>query len=169
MKLIAFLLLFCSQKLCVTINAQELPDDGSYSGFEEQNCFQCFKQYSDLDQYILNNKEVVRNLTEAFFKTGRSPSRFVKITYHFQSCEQISVNQSNDIMDIDNETINCTSLETKYVWSESILYLFGPKPLLWLTLFAVITPEASVTIELPCLCRNEEFYLTDRLTYLVSL
>ena len=164
MKLIAFLLLVSCQKLCI---AREVSDDGSYRGLEKQICCQCFKQYNDLDQYILNNKEVVRNLTEAFFKTGRNPSRFVKITYHFQSCEQMSKNQLNDI--VDNEIISCTSLETTYVWSESILYLFGPKPLLWLTLFTVITPEASVTIELPCLCRNEEFYLTDRLTYLVSL
>ena len=166
-QLMAFMLLLCSQNLCVT---QEFSDDAeSYSVSEERSCSQCFKQYSELDLYVLRNKELIRNFTETFFRTGKNPSRFVTITYNFQSCEQTSVrlNQSNDIM--ENETIHCTFQETTYVWSESILYLFGPKPLLWLTLFAVMTPEENAVIELPCLCGNEKFYLMDRLTYLVCV
>ena len=169
LRLIAFILLLCSQNLCI---AQEVSDDESYSpgysGSEEQYFFShCFKEYSQLDLYILKNKTLMRDFTETFFRTGKSPSRFVKITYHFQSCEMSRVDQSNKIM--DNGTINCAYQETTYVWSESMLYLFGPKPLLWLTLFAVITPEVDAVIELPRLCRNEEFYLMDRLTYLVSV
>ena len=55
-----------------------------------------------------------------------------------------------------------------YIWSVPPLYLLGPKPLFWCTLFAINVPETSVTIELPCLCADEYYELLSRLTYLVS-
>ena len=56
-----------------------------------------------------------------------------------------------------------------YVWSEAVLYIFGPKPLYWLTLFAVSIDEVDVTTELPCLCSNVYGDLLSRLTYLVCM
>ena len=49
------------------------------------------------------------------------------------------------------------------------LSMLGPKPLLWLTLFAVHVRESSITIQLPlCLCSEAYDELLSRLTYLVS-
>ena len=95
---------------------------------------------------------------------------FIHITYNAPI--RISSNQSNnttylDLDDVDTD-INCTDHRTVYVWSESPLYLLGPKQLFWSTLFAINVPETSVTIELPCLCGGVYFDLLSQLTYLVS-
>ena len=94
---------------------------------------------------------------------------------HYITCSApigILPNQSNGTTDLDLDDfvseINCTDQQAVYIWSESPLYLFGPKPLFWFTLFAINVPETSVTIELPCLCVDEYYELLSRLTYLVS-
>ena len=121
----------------------------------------CITQYSQLDSYVLKNESLLRILTETFFKTGGGASRFVKLTYNFQF--------SNSSNSSEDDTINCASRQTTYIWSTSALYLLGPRPLFWLTLFAVNIPEASATIDLPCFCTDAYTNLLDRLTYLVCL
>ena len=119
----------------------------------------CISQYSQLDLYIVNDKNLLRKLTETFFQTGSGASQFVKLTY--------SIRVADTWNDTEDDVVNCTNLQTTYIWSTSVLYLLGPRPLFWLTLFAVNVPEASVTIELPCFCTNDYNDLLDRLTYLV--
>ena len=158
MGLIALFLIVTHLSICHT---QELVED-DYSCDDTGNCSDvnnCIAQYSQLDSYIVNNKNLLRKLTEAFFRTGKGASQFVKLTYKFQVYDR--GNSTED------DVINCTSNQTTYVWSTSVLYLLGPDPLFWLTLFAVIVPEASVTIELPCFCTDSYNNLLDRLTYLV--
>ena len=69
----------------------------------------------------------------------------------------------------EDDSINCTNHQTTYIWSTSVLYLLGPGPLFWLTLFAVNVPEANTTIELPCFCTDSYADLLARLTYLVCV
>ena len=115
----------------------------------------------ELEAYVLNNKEIMRNLKETFYKTGKSPSEFVKIIYNFQVPNSSnSTNKENG-----NGIDGCVASTTTYIWSDSVLYLLGPKPLHWYTLFAVNVAEHSVFIDLPCLCNDES--LLDRFTYLV--
>ena len=144
-------------------NCQEFNNDEDCN--ETKNCVlapHCIKNYSELDFHITNNKELLATLTEAFFRSGKRASAFVKLNYDFQSFTNESAN---------NKSIGykCTRNQTTYIWSESLLYILGPKPLFWLTLFAVhAVDEVSVTIELPCLCGEVQFDLLSRLTYLVS-
>ena len=81
---------------------------------------------------------LLRAITEAFFVTGKGPSAYVKLNYNFQSFAQ-----QNDTI-FENEDSNCTSHQTTYIWIESVLYLLGPKPLCFLTLFAVNVSSVSV-------------------------
>ena len=123
----------------------------------------CINQYSELDSYVINNKTLLRTITEAFFVTSKGPSAYVKLNYKFKSIAQ---GQGNSTV-LENEDFNCTNHQTTYIWSESVLYLLGPRPLYFLTLFAVNVSRVSVTIELPCLCSEVQFDLLARLTYLV--
>ena len=119
----------------------------------------CISNYSALDSYIVNDRDLQEQFTKAFFKTGQRASEFVKLTYHFQ--------KSDTTNNTDSDGINCTNAEITYIWSQSVLYLLGPRSLFWLTLFAVNVPEASVTIDLPCFCADAYSALLSRLTYLV--
>ena len=157
---VTLFLLFTFLSFC---HAQESAADDNDCK-ETGNCSDvtsCIFQYNQLDSYILNDMDLLRKLTETFFKTGNDPSEFVKLTYKFY------------VYDGGNSTdyglVNCTSRKTTYIWSTSVLYLLGPDPLFLLTLFAVNVPEASVTIELPCFCTDSYNDLLDRLTYLVSV
>ena len=113
---------------------------------------------------MLSKNDLLNNLSETFFRTGKHPTRYVKITYNFLISDP--VNSSNETE--ENFDYNCTSFQNVYIWSESPLYLLGPKPLFWFSLFAINVPEASVTIELPCLCRSAYNRLLSWLTYMVS-
>ena len=146
-------------------NTQEVFDSDK-SCNETGNCTRvshCISKYSELNSYIVNNDEILRQLVETFFDTGKAPSKYVKITYNYLS--STLTNGSNDI--VDNNITNCTSHQTTYIWSESILYLLGPKPLFLLTLFAIDIPKATLSIKLPCLCEDVQFELLGRLTHLV--
>ena len=143
-----------SQELVVDDNCDD--DTGNCSDVEVASCI---SEYNQLDLYILNNKTLLRILTETFFKTGGGPSQFIKFTYNFQITN--SRNSSED------DSINCTNHQTTYVWSTSVLYLLGPWPLFWQTFLAVDISETSATIELPCFCTDDYADLLARLTYLV--
>ena len=143
--------------------AQEFADNGEV--------VECISQYRDLEKHILNSRDTVDKLKETFFITGKYASKFVYITYNapiaISSANQSQSNNTTDIDDVDAD-IYCTDHQAVYIWSESPLYLLGPKPLFWLSLFAINVPETSVTIELPCLCGGVYYKLLSRLTYLVS-
>lgn len=128
------------------------------------NCSEhsCIRNYAELESYILNNETVLSEIVEAFFKTGKAPSNFVKITYDFQ----IPDNSHNDTMDFE-ENNNCTDRQDVYFWSSSPLYLLGPKSLYYATLFAVNVDEERLTISLPCLCEELHGIILSRLTYMV--
>ena len=120
----------------------------------------CIGHYVDLETYIINNKTLVEKLSETFFTsrtaaffTGRGSSQFVKITYNYHT----------------SNVTNCYAQQSKYIWSEAVLFIFGPRPLYWLTLFAINIDEVDVTIELPCLCSDVYDDLLSRLTYLVCV
>ena len=139
--------------VCVICNAQESDN------CTEEDCYRgdkCIGQYIDLEIYVLNNKTLTEKLAQTFFNTGKAASKFVKITYHFQTSSNIQDN-----------IINCSSQQSTYIWSEAALYLLGPKAMYWFTLFAVNIYEIDVTIELPCLCNDVYNSLLSRLTYLV--
>ena len=124
------------------------------------NISNCISKYTDLQKYILNNEDLMDDLNEVFYKTGKAPTEFVRITYKFQTFEN-----NND----DELTYKYIDMQKKFIWSNSALYLLGPEPLFWLTLFAVHVRQSSITINLPCLCNDAYDDLLSRLTYLVSV
>ena len=75
MMLMIFVLLLLSMT-----NAQEYIEDSEY---DEANNVSCISKYRDLEAYVLNNKDLMDNLTETFFKTGKTSTEFVKIAYRF--------------------------------------------------------------------------------------
>lgn len=119
----------------------------------------CIDSYYDLEMYIKGNREVIEGLKSAFLSTGDAPSKFVKLLYHFRV--------SNLINDTAELFGNCTHKTSKYIWSDSALYLLGPGMLASFTFFAVDIPEITATIDLPCLCYDEYDSLLSRLTYMV--
>ena len=152
--------------LLLSVSAQESSAKGG-------NFSECISQYRDLEKHILNNSDIAEKLKETFYRTGKYVSTFVYITYSAPIGISPNPNQTNsdttelDLDDVDTD-INCTNHQAVYIWSESPLYLLGPKSLFWFTLFAINVPETSVAIELPCLCADEYYELLSRLTYLVS-
>ena len=155
MVLILFMLLFFSlQCYC---DAQEFVGSGmDYN--ETANC-SCIENYRDLELYVKDKREIIEKLKSAFFVTGEAPSKFVKILYNFKIC--------NDFNDSVESIMNCSNYTSKYIWSESALYLLGPNTLALFTFFAVDTPEITTTIDLPCLCHDAYDNLLSRLTYMV--
>ena len=140
----------------------------------------CFCLYGDLQLYVVNDKLLMSNLTEAFFNTGTAETKFLKITYEFELQKVLNAtnNSSNNVSATNNSSNNVSATnsslhndgagEIEYIWSQSSLYLLGPKALFWFTLSAVNIPESSVTIHLPCLCYSNYRNLLSRLTYMVS-
>jgi len=152
--------LFLGCKLCC--KAQEtVYDDYDENSNETAGCI---SKYRELNSYILKQQDILDKLTEAFFRDGEDASQFVKINYNFKLHLNSTNNESNGTM--EDDSFNCTDEHELYIWSSSALYMLGPKPLFWLTLFAVNVGETSVTIELPCLCGSYDRLLS-RLTYLV--
>ena len=145
--------------LCfISTNAQG--EEGSYGDISN-----CIGKYRDLQTYILSNEDLMDDLTEVFFKTGKAPTEFVRITYEFQIFE----NNTNSSAFNNDDELTYVDIQKKFIWSDSALYLLGPEPLLWLTLFAVNARKSSITIHLPCLCNDAYDDLLPRLTYLVSV
>ena len=131
----------------------------------------CFCLYGDLQLYVVNDKLLMSNLTEAFFNTGTAETKFLKITYEFELQKVLNAtnNSSNNVSATNSSLHNVSGAgEIEYIWSQSSLYLLGPKALFWFTLSAVNIPESSVTIQLPCLCYSNYRNLLSRLTYMVS-
>ena len=127
----------------------------------------CISDYESLESYVQNSKAIINNLTEAFYSTGHLPARFVRITYIFQIPLHFNDSDENDTYSITTENDTCSSIERLYYWSTSPTYLLGPKPLSYLTLFAINVQEENVIIHLPCLQATDQKTLLSRLTYLV--
>ena len=142
--------------VCGFCNSQEFNNgcNGTEDCKAEANCI---GDYIDLEIYIKNNKGIMETLARTFFTAGKTVSKFVKITYNFQI--------SNGTQSIEDETAN--RQQSTYVWSETALYLLGPRALYWLTLSAIRVDEVDVMIELPCLCDDVYDSLLSRLTFLV--
>ena len=127
---------------------------------EEGNCTKviasCIETYDDLESYILNGKnEVISQLKGAFFVPGKPPPEFVHLAYNTQV--------------LCNSAVSCTNYTSWYIWSDRFLYLIDPRPLFWLTLFAVSVSEHSATIDLTklCLCGDVYDSLLSQLTNMV--
>lgn len=152
------------------INAQEyLQNVGTYYDGTNNYKFSnngCISKYRDLELYVLNNQDVTDRIAEIFFPTGKPATEFVKIVYQFQ----LLVNNPNNTDDYDDDNRSlCVNDQRSYIWSSSALYLLGPEPLFWMTLFAVFVPKSIITIQLPCLCSVGHDGLLSRLTYLVRV
>jgi len=150
---------FLCLALLQTLISGEMLNDCHYNN----NCSDCISTYRDLESYFLNQRDQVDILTETFFSTGQGVAKFVRITYNSYISE--SNNFTNNFT--EDDIINCTMRQSLYIWSDSPLYLLGPEPLFWFTLFAVNIPEAKVAIDLPCLCKEDHDRLLSRFTYLV--
>ena len=125
----------------------------------------CISDYNILESYVQNNQSLINDLAQAFYRTGRSPARFVRITYRFQI--PLNLNDSNET-DSSFEDNSCSpGIERVYYWSTSPIYLLGPKTLMYFSLFAIVVQEENVFVELPCLQANDQKELLSRLTYLV--
>ena len=134
-----------------------------------RNCIKvadCIETYHELDLYVRENSNLREKLTSAFFVTGEIPSEYVTITYNFQISNSVPNNTSNSTKD---NVVNCSSHQSKYIWSDNFLYTLGSELLFWFTLSVVEVREASVTIDLPCLCHDVHGSLLSRLTYLVYM
>ena len=156
---ILFMLLFAfPQCFC---SAQEIV--GSGNGFDETSDsnenVSCIDNYRDLELYVTSNKELIEGLKSAFFYTGEAPSKFVKLLYSYTVYYYTN--------DSAESVGNCFNSTSKYIWSDSALYLLGPQTLAWFTFFAVNTPEITTTVDLPCLCYDDYNSLLSRLTYMV--
>ena len=128
----------------------------------------CISDYDSLETYVRNNKSIINDLAQAFYRTGHSPARFVRITYNFQIPSYFNNSRENDSYTDSIENDTCSSDQKIYYWSTSPVYLLGPKPLMYLSLFAVIVQEENVIIQLPCFeTPNDQKALLSRLTYLV--
>ena len=122
------------------------------------NCrVKCISNYRDLELYIKGNTVAIEKLKFAFFYPGVAPSKFVKLTYNFKAPGEIG----------ESDRGYCSDRTSTYFWSDSALYLLGPRTLGLFTFFAVDLPETYVTIDLPCLCYDDYDYLLSRLTYMV--
>ena len=153
--------LFFSHCFCY---AQEFVGSGTDCD-ETGNCSEvstCIKNYHELDLYVRGNNEIKENLTNAFFATSKTPSKFVKLYYKFQVS-----NDTGAVLFGENNTTGCANHESIYIWSDHFLYLLGPSMLFASTLFAVDITENETTIELPCLCYDVYGSLLSRLTYMV--
>ena len=150
-------------------NAQDISNGANNYG----NISNCIRKYRDLQSYVLSNEDLIDSLTELYFETGKTFTEFVRITYKFTvllPVDNYTNGNSNSATDYDNEESEfaCIDSQKEFIWSSSALYLLGPEPLFWLTLFAVHVRESSITIHLPCLCNDVYDDLLSRLTYLVS-
>ena len=74
---------------CGICNVQGMDHNWNKEGYIEDT--KCIGQYIDLEMYVLNNKTLVETLAETFFTTGRGASKFVKITYNFQTTNPIVI------------------------------------------------------------------------------
>ena len=137
----------------------------------------CTRKYRNLRFRIVDSNDLMDDLTELYFETGKTNTEFVTITYRFGIPPRVENETNNDTTACQNDTRICNNSESVacvedqkiFIWSSAALYLLGPKPLLWLTLFAVHVRESSITIQLPlCLCSEACDELLSRLTYLVS-
>ena len=164
MALLSLAILFFLPCYCCT--TQEFVENTDYDsdldidGTEvDEVDFRCIETYYELETYVKGSREVMESLKGAFFVTGKPPTRFVRFRYNFQ---------------VSNGNIsNCSNNQDTFIWSESFLDLLGPQPMRYFTLLAVVVPEKTVTINLPCLCRvvsgNLPSSLLSRLTYMVGL
>ncbi|XP_065905085.1 uncharacterized protein [Dysidea avara] len=137
---------------------------------EAGNCTEmdkCILHYTELEEYILSNKTILKNITEAFFRADKPAiTKFLRITYNLQICRGQHKYPANANI---TSCTGCTHNQSVYIWSKSPICLLGPRPLFFLTLFAVDVSEASITIELPCLCGEVYYNLLSRLTYLIKV
>ena len=125
----------------------------------------CTEKYRDLQKYVLNNEDLMDNLTEVFFKTGKPPTEFVNITYRFK----VLITNTTYYDNHDGKfELQCIDKQKKFISSSSGLYLLGPEPLFHQTLFAVSLLASDITIDLPCLCSHVSDDLLSRLTHFVS-
>ena len=129
----------------------------------------CIRKYRDLQSYVMNNEDLMDDLTELFFETGKTITEFVIITYRFKVLLPADnyTNSSSNVYN-DHGDFTCMDNQKTFIWSSSALYLLGPEPLFWQTLFAVHVRESSIIVHLPCLCNDAYDSLLPRLTYLVS-
>ena len=124
----------------------------------------CIETYTELDLYVRQNSILKDKLMNAFFVTGEIPSEYVTITYNFEASNSIPSDTTNLTKQND---VNCSSHQSKYIWSDNFLYLLGPRVLFWFTLTVVEVREGRVSIDLPCLCCGAFNDLLSRLTYMV--
>ena len=146
--------------------AQEFVGSGTDCD-ETGNCSEastCIKNYHELDLYVRGNNEIKGNLTNAFFVTGKFPSKFVRLYYKFQVSNDTGAEQVGE-----TNATSCSNHESIYIWSDHFLYLLGPRVLFRLTLYAVQVAENETTIELPCLCYDVYGSLLSRFTYMVMV
>lgn len=158
--------------LCSIVLSLANAQDYGYSDSNEtrsyDNSSSCIRKYRGLQSYVLNNEDLMDNLTEHFFKTGSTLTSFVRITYNFKVLPPAAGNYINSTNNANDDELLCVDDQKMFIWSSSALYLLGPGPLFWQTLFAVHIQETSITINLPCLCNDTYGDLLSRLTYLVS-
>ena len=142
-------------------------DSGANSYVNNSNCI---SKYRDLQSYVLSNEDLMDDLIELFFETGKTLTEFVRITYRFKVLLPVGnhTNNTTDTYNNNDTEFACMDNQKTFIWSSSALYLLGPEPLFWQTLFAVHVQESSITIDLPCLCNDAYDNLLPRLTYFVS-
>ena len=63
-------------------NAQDYPGSDSDSSYG--NSSSCIRRYRDLQSYVVNNEDLMDDLSELFFETGKTATEFVRITYRFK-------------------------------------------------------------------------------------
>ena len=157
--LIVLCILIVTTLQCCAVG-QDITDDDGNRVEAENSSETCIRHYNKLQAHVLNNESILDILTGTFFRTGKAASQLVGITYYFKVS-----NGSNDNITDDS---NCSSNHhSKYIWSESLLCLLGPRSLYWFTLLAINVEKIDASIQLPCLCHDVYDMLLSRLTYMV--
>jgi len=90
-------------------------------------------KYRDLQMYILNNEDLMDNLTELYFETGETITEFVKITYRFGIPLQVENETNNDTTNCQNNTkmcynhdeneFTCAENQKTFIWSSAALII----------------------------------------------
>ena len=155
----AMLFLFAVVTLPLLCKAREMATNNDIQCNGAENC-SCFAQYTDLEKHIEKNETLLDYLRESFYKGGKD-TEFARLYYEFTTYDCTS-NESYD-------RIEKNYYSSQYIWSSSFIYLFGPDPLFYSSIYVIFFPvDTNITIHLPCICEDKYEDLLSTLTSMVS-
>ena len=118
----------------------------------------CIRNFNDAEETILNEPQILSNISNAFFPTTENNAEYLAIRYVYSlDC-------------IDGEESNSSQYQKMdYIWVRSSVYLVvEPNALNDLTLGIVDVNQGSLSINLQCMCPSYPNNVTDVLSRLTA-